>query len=143
MKIKHISKNQHRLAKEAGNPREVAFAKEWKKRNSGSRTLLDYLQGDGQKTWNVTQDQATLAATIIQWLGTDVGMGFIADVANACPAVRQNLVDRVPDLKKVATEAEKSNYAAAFNDALGIVGGQAVTQTILSEMKKKYDSKFR
>ncbi len=72
-KIKHEGLHADRLLPRADNPRERAFAAEWKKQAPGT---LGHLIGDH------TQRDAEVAATIIQWLGSNVGMSFIVTALN-------------------------------------------------------------
>ena len=85
--MKHEGLFKHRLSREANNPREAAFAKQWHQENNEkeNRRLLNNLVPIR------TQRDATVAATVIQWLGSDVGMGFLRDVIKACPEVREHL----------------------------------------------------
>ncbi len=36
--------------------------------------------GDGSRPGEITQRDATVAASVIQWLGSHVGQGFLAEV---------------------------------------------------------------
>ena len=38
------------------------------------------MSGDGNKPVDITQRDATVAAAVIQWLGSHVGRGFLCDV---------------------------------------------------------------
>ena len=74
------------------NSREIAFAEQWAKVNSDSdnhkffsRNLFDYLLED-----NTERDQQ-VAATVIQWLGTNVGQAFLVDVIKKCPEMKKYL----------------------------------------------------
>jgi hypothetical protein len=87
--------NHRRLLPEAGNPREVAFVEEWKQQHVYSDLLTLLLMvpvPDGQKadgTYRGTGHgflnpikalsirERTIVASVIQWLGTNVGYGFI------------------------------------------------------------------
>jgi hypothetical protein len=91
--------HSHRLTKEAGNPLEVAFAKEWQKAHEFS-DLLELLMrvpcttddpdavsrathGMGPYKMPLgkpTERDRILAATIIQWLGSSVGNALIDQV---------------------------------------------------------------
>lgn len=84
MNISHIGFHSNRLHPDADNPREVAFAEQWAKINHRhlSRPQLEYLIPD-----NFTERDAQVAATVIQWLGTNVGMSFIRDVMEREPKV--------------------------------------------------------
>lgn len=77
----HHGRGRHRLN---SNPLEKAFADAWESENaprSGRpHGLLDWLKGDGNRPGIVTQEEATIAATVVQWLGSTVGQSFLADV---------------------------------------------------------------
>ena len=66
------------------NKLEVIFAKEWEKANesfSSSSILLDHmLSQDTDYPHRVTEREQQVAATIMQWLGTEIGQGFLKDV---------------------------------------------------------------
>ena len=80
----HTGISSDRLHPEANNPREVAFSQEWQKLNNSEfqNPLLSHLLGD-----NFSKRDAMVAATVIQWLGSNVGMSFLADVMNREPQV--------------------------------------------------------
>jgi len=77
--MKNKGKNQHRLSQ---NPLEEKFAKEWEKRNTLSRHgMLEYiLAGENNTPAFVEDHDREVAASVIQWLGTPVGQGFLTDV---------------------------------------------------------------
>lgn len=80
-KIKHEGLHTYRLR---DNPLEQKFAKAWaadNKRSAGC-DLLDYLLAvdPNYPKGEVSQRDATVAATIIQWLGTPVGQSFLHQV---------------------------------------------------------------
>ena len=90
-KIKHEGLHAYRLSPNACNPREVAFSDTWQKQNEiltgRPYGTLQYLLGDGTSFNGVkaiTQDEATVAATVIQWLGSNVGMSFLEDALKRC-----------------------------------------------------------
>lgn len=56
------------------NPKEKSFADVWDK--YADNILPELLVGDG----SITQRDATLAATLIQWLGSPVGQYFLYEV---------------------------------------------------------------
>ena len=66
-------------------PLEKRFAKKWQETNklAGAPTHLGHLLGDGTgkgpATW-VTERDHLVAATVIQWLGSNVGQSFLSDV---------------------------------------------------------------
>ena len=82
VKIRHQGLSQHRFA---DTPLERLFAREWEAKNAtepGETGTLDYLL---TKTVNEPRGEATdrdrtVAATVIQWLGSNCGQWFIRDV---------------------------------------------------------------
>lgn len=70
------------------NPLEEQFALAWEKRNlnqhgrEDGRGTLDYLLADDpNEPWGeATERDRIVAATVIQWLGSPVGQGFVEDV---------------------------------------------------------------
>jgi len=101
MKLKHQGINTNRLKKEADNPREVAFAQMWEKwqRNGwlGESVPLAWILKDWADDPSEyyapepSQRDATVAATVVQWFGTVVGVSFLADVINASPELKEYL----------------------------------------------------
>lgn len=83
--IDHESLNEYRLA---NNPLERAFLEEWKEINKrapminhGWGTLEIILSSDFNDVQPISQRDANVAATVIQWLGTVCGQCFLRDVA--------------------------------------------------------------
>lgn len=82
MKLKHKGMSTHRWEQ---NPLEKKFAKEWDKLNTinrvGSNTL-DYMlaKNNNHPEGEVTKRDITVAATVIQWLGSPVGQCFLNEV---------------------------------------------------------------
>lgn len=68
------------------NPKEKAFADHWKKLNDTYKGTLEYLLAeDNNCPWGeMTDRDAEVAATVIQWLGSPVGQNFLRDVREAC-----------------------------------------------------------
>jgi len=71
------------------NPIEKKFALAWEKRNVSAftgdpdgRSTLDYLLAKDCNfpAGEVTKRDRVVAATVIQWLGSPVGQGFLADI---------------------------------------------------------------
>jgi hypothetical protein len=77
----HDGLRKNRLQRE---PLEQIFADEWKSMNKATvnNSLLDWLLAEDPNypKGEVSQRDATVAATIIQWLGTPVGQGFLRRV---------------------------------------------------------------
>lgn len=78
-KMEHIGKSVHRLK---SNPLEKIYAEEWAEENSKARGILDYLLAEDPNypAGEVTERDAMVAATVIQWLGSPVGQGFVDKV---------------------------------------------------------------
>jgi hypothetical protein len=81
MKNKHVGLHSHRLHPKQGNPLEVRFAKAWALSNEQGRTLDHLLNttSSGSPPEASTAD-AIVAATVVQWLGSQVGQSFLCDV---------------------------------------------------------------
>jgi hypothetical protein len=85
MKRQNVGLSVHRLSRE---PLERIFAEEWVRENTsacpgvGGDVLLDWLLAaePNHPKGEVTQRDATVAATVIQWLGSPVGQGFLRRV---------------------------------------------------------------
>lgn len=96
MKIKHEGLHADRLKQ--GNPREVAFAEQWKEENQNHinalllRNLLIKSSGHPFMPFSGTvkelapydQQSASVAATVIQWLGSNVGIDFLRMALKRC-----------------------------------------------------------
>ena len=83
-KLKHEGRQPYRLK---NNPMERAFARAWKERNTVApgmmgHGILDYLLADdsNRPLDEVTERDASVAATVVQWLGSPVGQCFVRDV---------------------------------------------------------------
>jgi len=78
MAAKHEGLNTHRLK---DNPEEKRFAKAWQRIND-TGSLLDYLLGDKYdgRPVEANEREAQVAATVVQWLGSPVGQGFLAEL---------------------------------------------------------------
>lgn len=63
------------------NPMEKKFALAWEKENTQSR-ILEYLLAKNPNYPNneVTERDATVAATVIQWLGSPCGQNFLKEI---------------------------------------------------------------
>lgn len=71
--LKHQGIKRHRFEQ---NPEEERFAEEWER---FAQSNLKYLVNEGDQHFvpDPTQEQATVAATVIQWLGSPSGQGFL------------------------------------------------------------------
>ena len=76
MKLKHEGFSSNRLHSKADNPREVVFAKAWQHENEISGTLAALIP-------DCQPRDAQVAATVIQWLGSNVGTCFLRTVIAA------------------------------------------------------------
>lgn len=72
----HEGKNIHRLSRE---PLERKFHDEWKHMHEYGNTI-GYILGDNNEQAVLTERDETVAATVIQWLGSPVGQGFLETV---------------------------------------------------------------
>jgi hypothetical protein len=85
MTIKHEGLRTYRLI---ANPLEQAFHNAWIEENDldfgrNGGNLLGYLLGENNEQGVVSERDAVVAATIIQWLGSPVGQKFIERVTGA------------------------------------------------------------
>lgn len=81
--IVHHGLSRNRLPRE---PLEQAFADQWEV--IAKDHLGHLLYGQDKRFHEVTQRDATIAATIMQWLGSPVGQGFLDDVKARMPKPR-------------------------------------------------------
>lgn len=84
MAVKHQGLYIGRLAND--NPREVAFASQWEKENVGRALSMHSYGGTLDQLLNrcVDQKTATDVATVIQWLGSNVGFSFLHEALQRC-----------------------------------------------------------
>lgn len=75
--MKHEGLSKNRLNSAAGNDREASFAKAWQHINRDEIGVNDIIT---HIIPNYTDRDAAVAATIIQWLGSNVGMAFLHGV---------------------------------------------------------------
>jgi len=101
--------NAHRYERE---PLEKAFALAWQDRNTGPmgrvRTNLDYLldrDNRGEPNPPLTERDWLVANTVIQWLGSHVGQGFIREVL-----LSNDAKDSHDFLDSLFREAQKTSY---------------------------------
>jgi hypothetical protein len=90
--MKHQGLALHRLGE---NPLEKRFADKWDQlQNRGH--ILDYLLSPTNRLEDstTTQRDETIAATIIQWLGSPVGQSFIEDVMNIEKETQYRVFDK-------------------------------------------------
>jgi len=81
MKLKKAYKGMHTW-RFKDNPLEKRFAQQWQECNSSPTTefrTLGYLFSKENQLEFVSERDALVAATVIQWLGSPVGTWFLAD----------------------------------------------------------------
>lgn len=96
--MKHLGLNIHRLHPDAGNPREVAFSQQWIKENKQGQVLAYILSRDNRPT-DLSARDVIVAATVIQWLGSNVGMSFIIESAIRSKEIREYLTSELQRIK--------------------------------------------
>ncbi|HEK3716895.1 TPA: hypothetical protein SMW50_005792 [Pseudomonas aeruginosa] len=78
-KLNHTGLHSYRLKDDGlSTLREKAFAELWQQEQESS--LLEYLLGSDNQKGNVSERDAQVAATVVQWLGTTVGQSFMEKV---------------------------------------------------------------
>jgi hypothetical protein len=77
--IKHEGRATYRLKT---NPIEHVFAYQWRELNNRERGVLEYLlaENPNDPRGEMTQRDATVAATVIQWLGSPLGQYFLRKI---------------------------------------------------------------
>ncbi len=76
----HKGLSRYRLA---SNPEERRFADAWQTLNDQGHTLdylLDPHKGERGRPNEAEEPDRVLAATVVQWLGSPVGQGFLRDL---------------------------------------------------------------
>lgn len=65
----------------ADNPEEQRFAEAWEQQNKYGR-ILEYLLSTHKYNHpvSVTEREESIAATVVQWLGSPVGQAFLFDL---------------------------------------------------------------
>lgn len=88
----HVGLNAHRLTDDGlSTDREKAFAEQWQAEQE--QHLLAYLLGENNQRGLVSDRDAAVAATVIQWLGSNVGNGFLERVRTTIAARKTANVD--------------------------------------------------
>ena len=97
--MKHVGLHAHRLDPRADNPREIAFAGQWAKENEHDRPGTQSSVGNILRTLvpDAGQRDATVAATLMQWLGSNVGMCFLCDVIGDSPEMARWMRVHMPN----------------------------------------------
>lgn len=75
-KHRHVGMQGHRLLDRERNAEEVKIAGAWQKVNDEG-AVLGYLLGDGRTPVTPTPRDVAVAATVVQWLGSEIGQGFL------------------------------------------------------------------
>jgi hypothetical protein len=75
--MKHVGFHSYRLRDKKTNALEIKFSREWRKVNTRNIFNVPYLT---MLVPNLTKRDEQVAATIIQWLGSPVGQGFVQKV---------------------------------------------------------------
>lgn len=85
-----------RLQKDQNNPREVAFAESWERlqRSSPLHSLLCASNDNIDRKSNASDRDHIVAATVIQWLGSNCGMSFLQQVIEHNPQVKEWLTPK-------------------------------------------------
>lgn len=95
-----------RLHPKADNPREVAFAQLWEEVNDPKSCVTPVLaaitapslsSGRPDRNYAPSDASKAVAATVIQWLGSNMGMTFLAGVVKREPRVMEYLRGTVDD----------------------------------------------
>lgn len=87
--MKNKGLHSHRLQPGQNNPREVAFAEQWDFEQVNNQ-ILNSLVGLGPHK-EITDRDKEVAATLMQWLGSNVGMSFIIESMRREPEIRKFL----------------------------------------------------
>ena len=74
--LEHIGFESQRVIFPSGDLERI-FAFSWMERNKDEWCILDRLLSTDEDPRGATQRDATVAATVVQWLGTNVGFGFV------------------------------------------------------------------
>jgi hypothetical protein len=89
---KHEGVSSNRTPRE---PKEKAFADVWAEQ---APTTLPYLlYGQDRRNHALSQKDATVAATVIQWLGSNVGQSFLEDVKERIERYKSDPVGSIDD----------------------------------------------
>lgn len=79
--VDHVGLHSGRLLPNRNNTRERVFADQWRLENSQYDTLRKLLPGYSQR-------DATVAATIVQWLGSNCGLAFLTNTMERSTELR-------------------------------------------------------
>ncbi len=122
--LKHEGLHSRRLEPSQNNPREVAFSEQWKHENEVSHVLGVLLsrQEGGHPFMPFTgthvqlapcdQHAASVAATVIQWLGSNVGMCFLEESLRQCGFRLQQAERTTPETAPVSNAPNSAGQPA-------------------------------
>jgi hypothetical protein len=97
MGVKHKGLCRHRLEP---NPGEQVFADAWEKVNKENKILSLLLsKGENGTEWDVSQRDATVAATVIQWLATGTGRNWLRDAIHKADDAEYKAMVEGPEQK--------------------------------------------
>lgn len=82
--MRHEGFSKNRMHPEAGNEREISYAKAWAEENRVCETLQHLIP-------ECSDRDAQVAATVIQWLGSNVGNCFLSKVIAENENIRYSL----------------------------------------------------
>jgi len=97
--LTHEGYSSHRLN---SNPAERIFAEKWEEINTEGRDTLawilnTYSQADGRQLKGVVSERdAKVAASVIQWLGSPVGQSWLQDVRFEINVIQNSTLDTYP-----------------------------------------------
>lgn len=89
--IEHVGLHPNRIE---NGVLENAFSELWRKENSPDQSMPTLAGILGR---HPTQDEATLAATVIQWLGSNVGRCFVSEAHRNATAAAEAYLSRVEE----------------------------------------------
>lgn len=104
-----------RLKPKSLNPREFAFARKWEEEHDlkACRTILDHLVPC------VTERDRQVAATVIQWLGSNVGMSFLEEVIKSSPDIQRYLAMHAESRASRRHGSETAEHRGNLLNAVG------------------------
>ncbi len=140
--IQHVGRSANRLT---SNPRELAFSVAWKLQQRHSRALQWLLcMADGQKCQerDLTQHEATAAATVIQWLGSPVGRLWLEDtlgIADAAEfAIQRHGSQKYGDEPYAVHLQNVYEVVECFRIADSVIHRAAWLQDVLEDTETEY-----
>ena len=137
-KPKHRGLSTYRLA---DNPEERRFAEAWQEHNDRGRTLdylLDPHKGERGNPPEAEEPDRVLAATIVQWLGSPVGQGFLRDLGYVNVADALTLLRRRVDhaMNKAETEERMTSNRERELHCGGQASALKAVLAMIDDMRK-------